>query len=146
MPLCGFWWLRAILSSPELTADLRSLPSSSHGFSCVGVCSSLSLIGYFSLEFTVHPNSAGSHLKILTWITSQRPLFYMRSHSELLSGDTFGRGTIQPPTGSPGGSDGKESAYDAGDPSSVPGSRKIPWKRAWLPIPVFLENSKDRGA
>ena len=65
MPLCGFWGLRAILGSPELAADLRSLPSPSHGF-CVGVCSSLSLIGYFSLEFTVHPNSAGSHLKILT--------------------------------------------------------------------------------
>ena len=23
---------------------------------------------------------------------------------------------------------------------------KIPWRREWLPTPVFLENSMDRGA
>ena len=35
----------------------------------------------------------------------------------------------------------KESACNAGDLGSVPGSgsiRKIPWRREWLPIPVFL--------
>ena len=35
--------------------------------------------------------------------------------------------------GFPGGSDGKESAFNAGDPASIPGSR-----RAWQPTPVFL--------
>ena len=29
----------------------------------------------------------------------------------------------------PGGSDGKESACNAGDPGLIPGSGKIPWRR-----------------
>jgi len=40
--------------------------------------------------------------------------------------------------GFPGGSDGKESAYNTGDPSLIPGSGRFPWRRAWQPIPVFL--------
>ena len=40
--------------------------------------------------------------------------------------------------GFPGGSDGKESAYNAGDLSSIPGSGRFPWRRAWRPTPVFL--------
>ena len=41
--------------------------------------------------------------------------------------------------GSPGGSDGKESACNAGDPGSFnPWARKIPWRREWLSTPVFL--------
>ena len=38
----------------------------------------------------------------------------------------------------PGGSVGKESACNAGDRGSILGSGKIPWRRAWQPIPVFL--------
>ena len=38
----------------------------------------------------------------------------------------------------PGGSDGKESTCNAGDLSLIPGSGKIPWRRAWQPTPVFL--------
>ena len=34
--------------------------------------------------------------------------------------------------GLPGGSHGRESAYNAGDPGSDP------WRREWLPIPVFF--------
>ena len=38
-----------------------------------------------------------------------------------------------------GGSDGKESAYNAGDPRLVYSwLRKISWRREWLPTPVFL--------
>ena len=38
---------------------------------------------------------------------------------------------------------GKESAYSTGDPWI----RKIPWRRAWQPTPVFLPGeSMDRGA
>ena len=37
-----------------------------------------------------------------------------------------------------GGSDGKESVCNAGDQGSIPGSGKIPWRRAWQPTPVFL--------
>ena len=33
---------------------------------------------------------------------------------------------------------GKESACNAGDPGSIPGSRKICWRRDRLPTPVFL--------
>ena len=38
----------------------------------------------------------------------------------------------------PGGSDGKESASNEGDPAFHPWVRKIPWRREWLPTPVFL--------
>ena len=44
-------------------------------------------------------------------------------------------------TGFPGGSGSKESASNAGDPGdmgSVPGWGRSPWRREWLPTPVFL--------
>ena len=45
----------------------------------------------------------------------------------------------------PGGSDGKESASNAGDPSSIPGSGRS--SREGNTIPVFLlKNSMDRRA
>ena len=31
-----------------------------------------------------------------------------------------------------------ESAFNAGDPGSIPGWGKIPWRRVWQPIPVSL--------
>ena len=37
-----------------------------------------------------------------------------------------------------GGSDGKESTCNAGDPGSIPGSERSPWRRKWQPAPVFL--------
>ena len=40
--------------------------------------------------------------------------------------------------GFPGGSDSKESARKAGDPGWIPWVGKIPWRREWQPIPVFL--------
>ena len=41
----------------------------------------------------------------------------------------------------PGGSDSKASAYNVGDPGSIPGlqERKISWRREWKPTPVFTE-------
>ena len=30
------------------------------------------------------------------------------------------------------------NAGDAGDMGSIPWVRKIPWRRAWQPIPLFL--------
>ena len=36
------------------------------------------------------------------------------------------------------GSNGKESACNAGDPGSIPGLGRSPWRREWLLIPVFL--------
>ena len=38
----------------------------------------------------------------------------------------------------PGGSDGKESACNAGDLGSISGWGKIPWRRGWQPTSVFL--------
>ena len=44
--------------------------------------------------------------------------------------------------GFPGGSDGKESACNAGDLGSIPRFNpwkgKIPWRRTWQSTPVFL--------
>ena len=40
--------------------------------------------------------------------------------------------------GFPGGSDGKESDYNAGELDSIPGSERIPWRREWKPAPVFF--------
>ena len=37
-----------------------------------------------------------------------------------------------------GSSAGKESSCNAGDMGLVPWIRKIPWRRAWQPTPVFL--------
>ena len=49
--------------------------------------------------------------------------------------------------GFPGGSDGKESACNAGDPSSIPGLRRSPGEGHGNP-PQYscLENPMDRGA
>ena len=46
--------------------------------------------------------------------------------------------TMNCPMGFPGGSDGKESVCNARRPEFDPLVRKIPWKREWLPTPVFL--------
>ena len=40
--------------------------------------------------------------------------------------------------GFPGGSDGEEPACNAGDPGSISGSERFPWRREWLSTPVFL--------
>ena len=46
-----------------------------------------------------------------------------------------------------GSSDGKESAYNAGDPSSIPGLGKSPGKGSNYPLQyVCLHNAVDRGA
>ena len=40
--------------------------------------------------------------------------------------------------GFPGGSDGKESAFNEGDLGSIPGLERPPGGGAWQPTPVFL--------
>ena len=48
--------------------------------------------------------------------------------------------------GFPGGSDGKESACNAGDPGLTPGSGRFPEGKNGNPLQYFcLENSMDRG-
>ena len=46
--------------------------------------------------------------------------------------------------GFPGGSDDKESTYNAGDQGSVPWVGKIPGRTEWLSIPVFLPGEFQR--
>ena len=47
----------------------------------------------------------------------------------------------------PGGSDGKESACNAGDPGSIPGSGRFPGEGNGYPLHYScLENLMDRGA
>ena len=46
--------------------------------------------------------------------------------------------------GFPGGSVGDESACNAGDPGSIPGVGKMPWRREQQPTPVFLPG-ESRG-
>ena len=47
----------------------------------------------------------------------------------------------------PGGSDGEESTYNAGDLGSIPGSEQSPGEGNGNPLQYScLENSKDRGA
>ena len=47
----------------------------------------------------------------------------------------------------PGGSDGKQSAFSAGDPGSIPGSRRSPGEKNGYPLRYScLENSTHRGA
>ena len=49
--------------------------------------------------------------------------------------------------GSPGGLDGKESAYNAGDPGSIPGLGRSPGEGNGYPLQYYcLENSMNRGA
>ena len=45
-----------------------------------------------------------------------------------------------------GCSDGKESACKAGDPGSIPGSGRFPWRKNGYPLQYScLENSMNRG-
>ena len=49
--------------------------------------------------------------------------------------------------GFPGGSDSKESACDAGEPGSIPGSARSPGEGNGNPLQYScLENPMDRGA
>ena len=51
---------------------------------------------------------------------------------------------LSPP---PGGSDGKASAYNAGDPGLIPGSGRSPGELNGNPLQYScLENPTDRGA
>ena len=48
------------------------------------------------------------------------------------------------PVGFPGGSDSKESACQCRRPRFNPRAREIPWRREWLPPPVFLSGEFHR--
>ena len=55
-------------------------------------------------------------------------------------GEAFNPGDL------PGGSDGKESAYNVGDPGAIPGSGRSPTEGNGNPLKYScLENPMDRG-
>ena len=57
------------------------------------------------------------------------------------------RNIILPTGGFHGGSDGKASACNAGDPGSIPGSERVPGEGNVNPLQYScLKNSIDRGA
>ena len=56
-------------------------------------------------------------------------------------------GLYQPANGLPGGSDGQVSAYNVGDPGSIPGSGRSPGEGNGKPLQYScLENPMYRGA
>ena len=64
-----------------------------------------------------------------------------------LMAETLSGVYTDPPLDFPGGSDGKASAYNAGDPGSTPGSGISPSGRNGNSLQYScLENSTDRGA
>ena len=73
--------------------------------------------------------------------TKPSPLF-----STLLLG-IFSLGISSVSGSSPGGSEGEESACNAGDPGSIPGSGRSPGEGNGYPVQYScLEHSMDRGA
>ena len=47
--------------------------------------------------------------------------------------------------GFPGGSEVKASACNVGEPGSIPGSGRFPWRRKWQPTPVLLPGESHGG-
>ena len=65
----------------------------------------------------------------------------------LLAGRGWGNEVLTSRDGFPGGSDGKESACNAGDMGSIPGSGRSPGEGNGNPLQYScLENAMDRGA
>ena len=50
---------------------------------------------------------------------------------------------LQEIVGLPGGSDSKESVWNAEDPGFNPWVGKMPWRREQLPTPVFLSGQRS---
>ena len=53
-------------------------------------------------------------------------------------------GVPKPFSSFPGGSDGRESARNVGDPTSLLEPQRFPWRRKWQPVPVFLPGVSHR--
>ena len=87
---------------------------------------------YYPFQLTRKPRFWGWILKASNWRSwDYKPQFYFQIPYWVLCSST-------PFTGFPGGSVGKESACNTGDPGSIPGWGRFPWRREQLPTPVFL--------
>ena len=60
-------------------------------------------------------------------------------------GEVFLCQILEVSMGFPGGSEVKASAWNVGDPGSIPGLGKIPWRRKWQPTPVLLPGESHGG-
>ena len=76
---------------------------------------------------------------LIMWSLRSKEFSQLAAEEEV--GDSESEGTFT------GGSDGKESACNAGDPASIPGSGRSPGEVNGNPVQCFcLENSAVRGA
>ena len=81
---------------------------------------------------SLSPNTITSGIRVLTWRILEEHKHLVLSRARL---------------GFPGGSDGKVSAYNAGDPGSIPGSGSSSREGNGNPLQYScLENPMDRGA
>ena len=87
-------------------------------------------------HLTLHSRMSGSR-----WVIT--PSWLSRSWSSFLYSSVFFCSSVY----FPGGSDGKASAYNVGDPESIPGSGRSPGEGNGNPLQYScLENPMDRGA
>ena len=82
-----------------------------------------------SNTYTIKASKIGAYLSGIIFSYSPIFSFWSRIHCFLLS--SLRRS-------SPGSLGGKESTCNVGDPGSIPGLGKIPWRRKGQPSPVFL--------
>ena len=96
---------------------------------------------YYPFQLTRKPRLWGWILKASNWRSwDYKPQFYFQILYWVLSSSTSF-------TGFPGGSVGKESACNAGDPGSIPGWGRSPGEGNGYPLQYScLENPMDRGA
>ena len=73
-----------------------------------------------------------------TGITGQETIFYKLESFYIFKIFSFVDSEFPLCKGFPGGSDGEESTYNAGDVGLIHGWGKITWRREWLPTPVCL--------
>ena len=95
----------------------------------------LSYLGFSYLGRGVSLHSCSSKVQLLL-LTLDEGYLLMAAPPDLEHGTYF-----------PGGSDGKASAYSAGDPGSIPGSGRSLGEGNGNPLQCsYLENPMDRGA
>ena len=91
-----------------------------------------------SLSCVASPRPSGRHLAV--------PFTRGQGSCLVCLSDPVGSGQLLPLSASVpvssfkkfGGSDGQASTYRAGDPGSIPGLGRFPWRRKWRPTPVPL--------
>ena len=127
MPLSR--WCHPTISS-LLSPSSHIFNLSQHQSLFQGVSSSHQVPKYWSFSFSISPSNEYSGL-----ISFRIDWLDLAAQGTLESSPTSQYYSLL--RGFSHGSDGKESACNAGDPGSIPGLG-IPWRRKWQPTPVFL--------